>query len=132
MGSLLNREELLRMSAAYLDFEYEGNLPEYIPSDMAEILEPSVALMYGVVPNKVNDHGVTFFAVDPFNGHIINDLTFKLNKDVILKVADPDKVEKLLNSTYEDENASVGELLGEIGSGLDFKEDTGSDTDYPT
>ena len=128
-GDLLKREQLLEMSAAYLDCEYEANLPEYVPSEMAEILNPSVALMYGVVPEKVTDHSITFFAVDPFNGHIINDLTFKLNKDVILKVADPDKVEKLLNSTYEDENASVGELLGEIGSGFDAKEDGVSDND---
>lgn len=128
-GDLLKREQLLEMSAAYLDCEYEANLPEYVPSEIAEILNPSVALMYGVVPEKVTDHSITFFAVDPFNGHIINDLTFKLNKDVILKVADPDKVEKLLNSTYEDENASVGELLGEIGSGFDAKEDGVSDND---
>jgi type IV pilus assembly protein PilB len=128
-GDLLKREQLLEMSAAYLDCEYEANLPEYVPSRIAEILNPSVALMYGVVPEKVTDHSITFFAVDPFNGHIINDLTFKLNKDVILKVADPDKVEKLLNSTYEDENASVGELLGEIGSGFDAKEDGVSDND---
>ena len=87
---------------------------------MSEILSPSIALMYGVVPEKVTENSVTLFAVDPFNGHIINDLTFRLNKDVILKVADPQKVEKLLNSTYEDENASVGELLGEIGSGFDL------------
>jgi type IV pilus assembly protein PilB len=128
-GDLLNREQLLEMSAAYLDCEYEANLPEYVPAEIAEILDPSVALMYGVIPEKVTDHSVTFFAVDPFNGHIINDLTFKLNKDVSLKVADPDKVEKLLNSTYEDENASVGELLGEIGSGFDVKEDGASDTE---
>lgn len=128
-GDLLKREELLKMSADYLDSEYDNDLPEFVPTELAEILTPSVALMYGVIPDKVTENSVTFFAVDPFNGHIISDLTFKLNKDVILKVADPDKVEKLLNSTYEDENASVGELLGEIGSGLDVKEEGVSDNE---
>ena len=126
---LLKREELLEMSAAYLDCEYDNDLPEYVPADLADVLKPSVALMYGVVPDKVTESTVTFFAVDPFNGHIINDLTFKLNKDVVLKVADPDKVEKLLNATYEDENASVGELLGEIGSGFDLKDEDVSDNE---
>ena len=128
-GDLLTREELLKMSAAYLDCEYIENLPEYVPTELAEILSPSIALMYGVFPEKVTDSSVTLFAVDPFNGHIINDLTFRLNKDVILKVADPDKVEKLLNATYEDENASVGELLGELGTGFDVKEDGASDNE---
>ena len=67
--------------------------------------------------------------MDPFNGHIINDLTFRLNKDIILKVADPQKVEKLLNSTYEDENASVGELLGEIGNDFNSDEEDTSDNE---
>ena len=128
-GDLLKREELLEMSAAYLDCEYDNDLPEYVPTELAEILNPSVALMYGVVPEKVTESSVTFYAVDPFNGHIINDLTFRLNKDVHLKVADPEKVEKLLNSTYEDENASVGELLGEIGSGFDVKDEDISDNE---
>ena len=128
-GDLLKREELLKMSADYLDCEYDNDLPEFVPTELAEILTPSVALMYGVIPDKVTENSVTFFAVDPFNGHIISDLTFKLNKDVILKVADPDKVEKLLNTTYEDENASVGELLGEIGSGFDVKEEGISDNE---
>ena len=128
-GDLLKREELLKMSADYLDCEYDNDLPEFVPTELAERLTPSVALMYGVIPDKVTENSVTFFAVDPFNGHIISDLTFKLNKDVILKVADPDKVEKLLNTTYEDENASVGELLGEIGSGFDVKEEGISDNE---
>ena len=128
-GDLLKREELLKMSADYLDCEYDNDLPEFVPTELAEILTPSVVLMYVVIPDKFTENSVTFFAVDPFNGHIISDLTFKLNKDVILKVADPDKVEKLLNTTYEDENASVGELLGEIGSGFDVKEEGISDNE---
>ena len=38
-------------------------------------------------------------------------------------------MEKLLNATYEDENASVGELLGELGTGFDVKEDGASDNE---
>ena len=103
-------------------------MPEYIPSELSEILSPSVALMYGVVPESVTDKSISLFAVDPFNGHIINDLTFSLNRDVTLKVADPEKVEKLMNATYEDENASVGEP-GEIGKDLSLEEDGTSDND---
>ena len=46
------------MSAEYLDFEYEENLPEFIPSEVAEILKPSVALMYGVVPESVREESI--------------------------------------------------------------------------
>ena len=126
---LLKRDELLEMSAQYLNYDYTNILPEYIPSDLSDILSPSIALMYGVVPESVTDKSISLFAVDPFNGHIINDLTFSLNKDITLKVADPEKVEKLLNATYEDENASVGELIGEIGKDLSLEEAGTSDND---
>ena len=91
---ILGREDLLKKSADYLGYEYDNNLPEYVSSEISEVLKPSVALMYGVVPDKVTKNSVTFFALDPFNGHIISDLTFRLNKDVFLKVADPLRVEK--------------------------------------
>ena len=126
---LIKREELLELAAKHLQYEYDDSLPEYITKDVSEILSPSIALMYGVVPVKIHKNSVTLFAVDPFNGHIINDLTFRLNKDIILKVADPQKVEKLLNSTYEDENASVGELLGEIGNDFNSDEEDTSDNE---
>ena len=126
---LIKREELLELAATYLQYEYDDSLPEYITKDVSEILSPSIALMYGVVPVKIHKNSVTLFAMDPFNGHIINDLTFRLNKDIILKVADPQKVEKLLNSTYEDENASVGELLGEIGNDFNSDEEDTSDNE---
>lgn len=128
-ADLLKREELLEMSANFLECEYDNNLPEFVPSELAEIFKPSVALMYGVIPDSQTENSVTLFALDPFNGHIINDLTFSLQKDVFLKVADPDKVEKLLNFTYEDENSSVGELLGEIGSAFNVKDEDMSDNE---
>ena len=125
----LNREDLFGMVADYLDSDYEALIPEFVDSELAKILKPSVALMYGVVPNQINDKSIVLYALDPFNGQIIDDLTFSLKKDVILKVADPEKVQKLLESTYEDENSSVGELLGEIGGSFNVKEKDLSDNE---
>ncbi len=125
----LNREDLFGMVADYLDSDYEPLIPEFVDSELAKILKPSVALMYGVVPNQINDKSIVLYALDPFNGQIIDDLTFSLKKDVILKVADPEKVQKLLESTYEDENSSVGELLGEIGGSFNVKEKDLSDNE---
>lgn len=128
-GGLIERETLLEMAADYLDCEYDPSVPEFIDSELAEIFKPSVALMYGVVPEKVSQNSVTLYALDPFNGQIIDDLTFSLKKDVVLKVSDPERVEKLLESTYEDEHSSVGELLGEIGGAFNVKDKDLSDSE---
>ena len=85
--------------------------------------------MYGVVPEVVTNTSVTFYAVDPFHGCIVDDLTFKLKKDIILKVADPEKVEKLLDATYEDDGSTVGELMGEIGGAFNVKDKDLSDSE---
>ncbi len=125
----VNREDLLGMVANYLDSDYEESIPEYVDSELSAILKPSVALMYGVVPCQINDKSIVLYALDPFNGQIIDDLTFSLKKDIILTVSDPDKVQKLLESTYEDENSSVGELLGEIGGSFNVKDKDLSDNE---
>ena len=127
-ADLVTKEQMFEMIAEYLDYEYDTDLPESIHSEMAEILSPALAQMYGVVPDTVTKTSVTFYALDPFNGCIVDDLTFKLNKDIIVKVADPEKVEKLLDATYEDEG-TVGELMGEIGGAFKVKDSDMSDAE---
>ena len=128
-ADLVTKEEMFEMIADYLDYDYETELPESIHSEMAKILSPAIALMYGVVPEAVTKTSVTFYAVDPFNGCIVDDLTFKLKKDIIVKVADPEKVEKLLDATYEDDGSTVGELMGEIGGAFNVKDKDLSDSE---
>lgn len=128
-ADLVTKEQMFEMIADYLDYDYETELPESIHSETAEILSPAIALMYGVVPEVVTKTSVTFYAVDPFNGCIVDDLTFKLKKDIIVKVADPEKVEKLLDATYEDDGSTVGELMGEIGGAFNVKDKDLSDSE---
>lgn len=128
-ADLVTKEEMFEMIADFLDYDYDTELPESIHSETAEILSPAIALMYGVVPEVVTKTSVTFYAVDPFNGCIVDDLTFKLKKDIILKVADPEKVEKLLDATYEDDGSTVGELMGEIGGAFNVKDKDLSDSE---
>tara|TARA_A100001015_G_scaffold320274_1_gene446043 strand:- start:3480 stop:5168 length:1689 start_codon:yes stop_codon:yes gene_type:complete len=128
-ADLVTKEEMFEMIADYLDYDYETELPESIHSEMAKILSPAIALMYGVVPEAVTKTSVTFYALDPFNGCIVDDLTFKLKKDIIVKVADPEKVEKLLDATYEDDGSTVGELMGEIGGAFNVKDKDLSDSE---
>ena len=66
-ADLVTKEEMFEMIADYLDYDYETELPESIHSEMAKILSPAIALMYGVVPEAVTKTSVTFYAVDPFN-----------------------------------------------------------------
>ncbi len=120
-SGLMDKPTLLKAVADSLGFEYMASVPMDVSPELAKQIRPPVARMYGVVPVRVDDTSIAVLAMDPFNNAIVDDLTFSLNKDVTVIVADPAGVEILMRQTYGDEDASIDDLLSEI-SGVDFGE----------
>ena len=120
-SGLIERGELLRLIADFLQYEYLAQPPSNLEPSAVEQLKPSVARMYGVAPVRVDDQSIDLLAKDPFNNNIIDDLTFHLNKDVNLVVCDPDYIDTLLRQSYGEEDSSLDDLLSEI-RGVDFQE----------
>jgi len=121
-SGLIDKQTLLEAVAKDLKYEFEPIPPANIREDIYRQLRPNLARTYGVVPIKVDDTSITLLAKDPFNNAIIDDLTFTLNKDVNLVVADPAAVDTLIVQCYGEENSSIDDLLSEI-SQVDFGED---------
>ena len=121
-AGLIDKQALLEAVAKDLKYEFEPIPPANIREDIYRQLRPNLARTYGVVPIKVDDTSITLLAKDPFNNAIIDDLTFTLNKDVNLVVADPAAVDTLIVQCYGEENSSIDDLLSEI-SQVDFGED---------
>ncbi len=123
-STLVEKTKLLEAVAEYLGYEFTANPPSEIPPDVSSLLKPDIARNYGVVPISSDDSSVTLLAKDPFNSSIIDDLTFSLNKDVRLLVADPDYVDLLIRNCYGEENASMDDILSEISDmGIDDPSD---------
>ena len=118
-SGLVGKEELLKLVAQNLSYEYMPTLPSDVSQDVLKQIRPPVARTYAVVPLKYTDTTITLAAVDPFNSSIVDDLTFSLNKDVSLVVSDPEGVEILLRQSYGEEDASIDDILGEL-SGVEF------------
>ena len=125
-SGLIEKTKLLEAVAAYLNYEYVPIPPANIPEEVYRQLRPNLARTYGVVPVEVSDTAITLLAKDPFNNAIIDDLTFTLNKDVTLKVMDPDQVDNLIIQCYGEEDSSIDDLISEI-SNVDFDENSESD-----
>jgi len=91
-----------------------------------KLVQGSIARMYGVLP--ISDDGTTLnlVAIDPFNSQIHDDLTFALDRNVAIHVADPGVVSQLIRNTYGEDDASVEDLLKELGS-FEFSEDADSE-----
>lgn len=113
-SGLIERSELLRLVAEYLQYEFIEDAPTDLDPSAIQELKASVARMYGVAPVRVSDHAIDLLAKDPFNNNIIDDLTFHLSKDVNLIVCDPDTIDNLLRQAYGEEDSSLDDLLSEI------------------
>ncbi|MGF1450720.1 MAG: GspE/PulE family protein [Opitutales bacterium] len=125
-SGLIERNELLRMVAEYLQYEFLDHPPQALDPNASEQIKASVARMYGVAPVRSDEGSIDLLAKDPFNNNIIDDLTFHLNKDVNLVVCDPNYIDSLLRQTYGEEDSSLDDLLSEIRN-VEFDESGGAD-----
>ncbi len=128
-SQVIDRPQLLHAVAEYLQYEYMAEVPASVDEMTARAMKGADARMYGVVPFRVDDSSISLLSHDPFNHGIIDDLTFSLNKEIIIVVANPPDIERLLLSTYGEEDGTIDDLLGEIGSGKNLNEEELSDAE---
>jgi type IV pilus assembly protein PilB len=111
----MDKDSLLQAVAQYLDTTYVP-APQQLEPEQARLIQGSIARMYAVIPLSQEGSTLNVIALDPFNSQIVDDLTFALGKDINIMVSDPNEVERLVKSTYGEDDASVDELLRELDS----------------
>lgn len=114
--ALLEKRDLLKRVAGYLDWPFVENLPASITPQLKNLLESRHAHMYGVLPFEEEGYELRLLSMDPFNNSVVEDLSFALNRDITLVVADPDQVAGLIDSVYGKESTSVEEVIEELRS----------------
>ena len=113
-AGLTDRETLLQAVADSLGVPFYSAIPEP-DADLGRVLKPAQAHRYLVIPVAQEAGKLTLVAKDPFNSSIVGELTFILQKDVELAVADPDLVEAAVIKAYgEPQQSSMEDLLGEF------------------
>lgn len=115
-SGLTERSELLKAVAEYLNCEFLPQLPGTIEEDILRQVPANLARNYGVVPYKSSGTSLVVIPVDPLNSQIIDDLTFSLNRDIEIMVANPDDVQALVTNSYGEEDSSIDDLLSELGT----------------
>ena len=113
---LIEKPALFRAVADHLSCDYAGELPAQLPSEALALVEGGIARVYGVAPLAADTGSISLLTLDPFNSHIVGDLTFALDRDVRLLVADPEKVQALIKTHYGDEDASIDEVLAQLST----------------
>ncbi len=111
---LLKKSALLNAVAAHLGCDYAGDLPATLPGDAIALVERRIARTYGVAPIASDAFSVSVAAMDPFNPNLVNDLTFALQRDVRVSVADPESVSLLIRQHYGEEEISLDAALDDL------------------
>ena len=120
---LIDKPALLRAVAGHIGCDYTEELPATLPGDALALVEAGMARIYGVAPLKADGFSVSLLAVDPFNPSLVSDLTFALERDVRLSVADPERVQMLIHQHYGEEDISLDDALNELQSSLEEADD---------
>lgn len=118
---ILDRDRLLQTVADYLGMEYV-NIDvgeEEFPEDLVKLIPGASARLHGIVPLAVTGNLIKIAIRDPFNSNAANEISFILNKDVEVMVADPEKIDKFVGSHYKQESSSIAEMLASLEK--DFK-----------
>ncbi len=111
-----DRGAILQAIADHLGSPYYSAVPADPGEALVKLLKPAQAHKYVVLPVADEAGKLTLLAKDPFNSSVINELSFILQREIELGVADPAQVEAGVVRVYgEATSSSMEDLLGEFG-----------------
>jgi type IV pilus assembly protein PilB len=115
-AGLADRPTILQAIADHLQVQFYSVVPTDPGEALTKLLKAPQAHKYVVLPVADEAGKLTLLAKDPFNSSVVNELSFILQKDIELAVADPSQVEAAVTRVYgEATSSSMEDLLGEFG-----------------
>jgi len=115
-AGLADRPTILQAIADHLQVQFYSVVPADPGEALTKLLKAPQAHKYVVLPVADEAGKLTLLAKDPFNSSVISELSFILQKDIELAVADPAQVEAAVTRVYgEATSSSMEDLLGEFG-----------------
>ena len=110
----IRSSELMDAVARFLGLERCEHAPSEIAKETIDLLDSSMAWMYGAVPIEATDYYVVILATDPFNGQVVDDLSFAIGREVRIQVTEPVVVEELLEVYYRTSDDEYSGILEEV------------------
>jgi type IV pilus assembly protein PilB len=115
-AGLADRPTILQAIADHLHVQFYSAVPADPGDALTKLIKAPQAHKYVVLPVADEAGKLTLLAKDPFNSSVINELSFILQREIELAVADPAQVEAAVTRVYgEATSSSMEDLLGEFG-----------------
>ncbi len=74
-----------------------------------------MARLHGALPVGIDDHGLHVALENPLDPQVVEDLRFALGREVVVVVAESDRVAELVNQHYGVGSAGMEDVLSELG-----------------
>jgi len=132
-SGLINLDMLLQLIATQIGTEVVEIEESQITPEVLETIPADTARMFQCIPVAVYGSSVQVAFADPLNTENIDQVSFVTGKEIIPVVADPTKIEKLINKFYSstDSSATMGDILKELGDDGELKEIASIGADLP-
>jgi type IV pilus assembly protein PilB len=124
---------LLQMIANQIGTEVVEIEESQLTPEVLEMIPADTAKLYQCIPVSVYGSSVQVAFADPLNTENIDQVGFVTGKEIIPVVADPARIEKLINKVYgsNDTSDTMGDILKELGEDGDLKEIASIGADLP-
>ena len=119
-GYVQSEADVYRIVADELGAEYVDLRRFDPPRALLDLVPAAVARMHGAIPVNLDEQGLYVAMLDPLNPQNAEDLRFALGKNIVVVVADSDRVEELINTSYAAEAEGMEDILA--GINIDAKE----------
>lgn len=116
-GFVSSEEQVYEIIAEELGAEYADLRRYEPPRAVLDLIPANLAKMHGALPVAYDDSGLHVALLDPLNPQIVEDLRFALGKNIVVVVADENRVEELINTSYASENEGMEDILAGIQLG---------------
>src|SRR5690348_3613947 len=127
---ILDVDAILQVMADSLSAEVVTLRESDLSAGVIQAVPAKTARMYQCLPVALEGSSLKVALVDPLNPARVDELGFVLKKDVQLVIADPDRIQKLIEKFYPEggvgEDESFSEILKELGADKGLAAETGA------
>ena len=113
-GYVESEADVYRLIAEELGAEYVDLRRYEPPRALLDLVPAAAARMHGAIPVNFDEQGLHVALLDPLNPQNAEDLRFALGKNIVVVVADTDRVEELINTSYAAEAEGMEDILAGI------------------
>lgn len=113
-GFVESEEQVYEIIAEDMGAEFADLRRYEPPRAVLDLMPANLAKMHGALPVAYDEQGLHVALLDPLNPQTVEDLRFAIGKNVVVVVADEDRIEELINNSYAAENEGAEDILANL------------------